>query len=220
MVPFPTVPTDSLYKFQALGGIIALLTTITLFLTEAQKALTENIKLESAVELYNLKIKKSRERNKEIVKEFKQDSLQFIRFTKEIEREEKVSSKRHFNYRYRVNGKIYSLEEYKDFVFKNYNASVKRYNSGASEGAKISDSIDQDRILVNEQVDLVQLNFIYLITICVITTIVVLASGKFIETGFKKWKTLQTLSDELAELQVKKARKEDEGSKPKLILPD
>lgn len=101
--------------------------------------------------------------------------------------------------------------------------SIYKYNHGKIEADKIDESIRKESILLIEQADLAIQNSTYAFTIGIIVIIVLSVSGNFVKTGFNKWRHLQNLSDELAELQLKKARKEnedaDKDSKLKLILP-
>lgn len=124
MVPLPNVPTDSLYKFQALGGIIALLTTVILFLTEVRNSAKESTQLKKNMEIYKLGIEASKARKREIESEFRADRLAFIKYVNKIDKDEKAAIKSKLVYTYIINEKKYSHGEYIKYVYNKYNKYI------------------------------------------------------------------------------------------------
>jgi hypothetical protein len=56
MLTLPNLPTENLYKFLALGGIVVVITSLLYVLNENQKVNMDNVKLETTLRVYNYKI--------------------------------------------------------------------------------------------------------------------------------------------------------------------
>ena len=119
-----------------------------------------------------------------------------------------------------IGGKSYTSEKYIGYLNNQYDAAAIVYNKTSAERNKLLELIEVDNIKLAEQIELLKWNNIYMIIMGVLSFTMIFTGGKFVEAGFKKWQHLQDMSDELAKLQLEKARKDVEGNESKIILPN
>lgn len=220
MLPFPSVPTDSLYKFKALGGIFVLLTSLIVLFTEVDKATREQIELHSQIALYKLINKIADEDEAESTHIYKTNSLLIDKERQLLEQRIIIAKRNNEELHYTIDRKLYSPVEYEGVLNNRYDAVVTRHNEGTKKWNNRQDERRKDEIKIKEKTDLIERNTCFLNFIGAVTGGAIVIGLILITSGFKHWKKLQSMSDELAKLQVDKARKDLEGNKPKIILLD
>lgn len=217
MVPFPNVPTDSLYKFLALGGVIALLTVFVLFITETEKIKADDISLRNNTEVINLKISNLNEEIRGSNASLKKDSLDNEKEKKLMKLNTGLREKLGLSTLIEFGDKNITYEQYEKTLSDDYTKSLKRYNAHIASTNKLIEAIPFEKLKIKKQEELLKQNKEYYDSLYYSTYAIFLFGVLFSAYGFRKWHYLQCLSDELSRLQLDKTRKEVNGDKPKLI---
>ena len=211
MFDFPNVPTESLYKFMALGGIIAIFATGLLFVTEWQNVSVQNIKYNTSIDIQNIGADKFTKSSTIVYNRWLADSLEYIQHMKEIERAKLlVKSKSNKQVEFRVDDVVYSAPKFENYVKNQYIANMRYYNKRISEINKVIEPGNITAAKIKEQRSLLELNNFYVELLSSLSGIVVFAGGLCSYYGFKRWHEMQEISDELSRMQLAKAKQESE----------
>ena len=210
MFDVPSVPTESLYKFSALVGVISILATAALFVTEIRDVEIENIKLTTHLNMYGKNVKKYIKSADEIVDEYRASTKVYKQQLNTAKQAKANADKKHKIVEFNLGKNKYSFDEYQRYLIIQMGKSGDTYLAKTRALEKIDDANTTEEIKITEQKSLLALNRLYAEEIKLLTTVVIVC-GFFISVyGFYKWHQMQSISDELSLMELKKARKEAE----------
>lgn len=224
MIALPTLPTENLNKFLALGGIVATLATMILYISEAQKAEISGIKLQSGYEVYNYKISLYNTNMARIKTQFINDSIYFKEKIKEaiiLEKKDNAGDSQVVVYQ----NKQYSPTDFHSLMVYSYDKALNKYGEQTMKETRASEADDFNLIKLREQSSLIKANKKYMNIITGATVFVVLVSVLLSIYGFSQWYILQKISDNISRVQLEKSEKEladlrnKETDKRQIILP-
>lgn len=217
MFTVPSLPTESLYKFLTIGGIIIMITSVLYIVSEQQKIGEGIIKYETIGKIYGQKIKNHNNEMDEIYRRYVRDS---IRIKGEMKSVWKAKHENNGSVFTSTNGKKYSPNGYAKVLILESNDAVNLYNNSLIEKKKKYEGTYIDKLKVEEQEKLITENADYLNRLTIAFSFIFIIGIISCVYGLKKWKELQMISDKLSKIQLQKAEKElgDFLDKKKLIL--
>lgn len=213
MFALPSLPTENLYKFFALGGIVMVITSSLYLVSERQKVGVDIIKLNTKKSIYNSKIERYNKKVNENLQAYKMDTLRLNKLLKKV-----ISDKRQIsnhgtnNLTYEwVNGEKRSINEYEKFLSTQLDSTVSIFNRNLSIEQERNEDAYLDKIKLDEQSNLINNSISYLMFVG-LEVIMIGGLGIWcLLWGFIKWRESQNISDELIKIQLAKAKKELEG---------
>jgi hypothetical protein len=210
MVPFPTLPTESLYKFMAIAGLITIVASFIYFTSQNQEISIDTIKLTTNSELYARKIDASNKFASELLKEYDIARKQFRKDTKRLNEAKRSDVKRNEKTLFIIDGKTYSKTTYENYLGKKLNAAGEEFQKKVRELESQQAAADVEKIKLKGQEDLIDVNNKFL-GIQSNLYYALLAFGFLIAAiGFRKWYQMQIMADDLLKYQLAKAKIEQE----------
>jgi len=210
MVPFPTLPTESLYKFLSIAGLVTILSSLILLTSQTQQLEIENIKLRTNSELYSLKIKKYNTLAKEANDAYRRDKASFAKDIAALNSEKKRDKKKGIRTDRIIDGKTYSPDDYENFLIKWINASQSKFNKTIDNLTKEYESTDIENIRLNQQRELIEQNLSYSDYLTRQVRLLITLGILLMIYGFYKWHQMQVIADDLLKYQLAKAKTEQE----------
>jgi hypothetical protein len=222
MLALPNLPTENLYKFLALGGIIITITSVLYFLTENQKISVDTVKLKAKAKAYWLTVDSYNEETARIKAAFIRDSSRIAKEFVSLDSDSRYmkTHKGHVIVYYDIDGKKSFIDEHRKDLYTRLRLVTRIFNNGISKENNRTANSDLDKIKVEEQRELIEANqqYLYFLEAASVGVCVVGVFSSFY--GFRKWQENQFISDELGNIQLAKAKKEldDLSNKKKIIL--
>ena len=190
MIPFPSVPTDSLYKFKVIGGIFILFASVLAFAAEADSTTRESIELNSQIDLLKLKRTISSEIKSETNRVFSIDSSRIENEEASLRKRVMEAKWQKSSIKYVFNNKFYDTIQYRSLLLTQYDDAVLKRNKGVAEGNKLYDTIRNDEIQIKGKKDMIERNAIFFDFIGGVTGLGIVIAAILIATGIKQWQRL------------------------------
>lgn len=225
MVPVTSVPTESLYKFLAIGGIVAILACSALAVKQVQVIDTSIIKYDSSAKRYQRKVNKSEAALKLANAKLKTDTTQLQVMAALMKRGRAIMEKRAKQSlafgTVQIEGKIFTTQEALDeYLLQERNRKILAYNRNMDTLSVVNERLADDYISLEEQNQMVEHNAVAMSVVVILWASTCLASVASCRYGFKKWQQAQTLTDTLLQLQVTKAQAEEKESNKETSTPE
>jgi hypothetical protein len=216
MIPIPSLPTETLYKFLALGGLIVAVVTALYSIGENKQIEIDNIKLDTKNKIYMNKTEQYLKEVKVANKEYEKSISTLDSTIRVLEQEHKKNPRDVY---YFIN-KSYTFYELHDFLLKKEARISNSYDfNRRKRNASIINS-DTEELAISEQEDIITVNEHYINQLNVLSLLVFCFGCVGSVYGFSKWHQTQIISDELSKIQLAKAKAELSKieDKPKIIL--
>ena len=208
MIDIPSVPTESLYKFLALVGVISILLSSAFFVTQVRDIRVDNIKLNTKINLYGSNLSRQTKEQQKLIEEY--DGI--IKYNKkgfaDIEKARMAFKKRKTVTFFYLNSKKMTTEQYNQYLAAKFDKDNAHAEKQLELVGKIGEANEVEAIKIEEQKKLLVLNNSDLDYIYKLNTGAMIVGGLCMIYGFVKWSQMQSISDEITRMELAKAKKE------------